>query len=110
MRFQVIVPTISKEEFDKILNYYNTKKDVDENKLEILDRSEGGFKIAIPSEKWTRKSCGGRFTDENEKIQQLRWSNGYLISMGYIGFTEKQYMLLYDSLVYALPGKVLLKD
>jgi len=41
----------------------------------------------------------------------MRWKNGYLTSMGYCGFNLKQYMLLYDACVYALPpGVVILEN
>ena len=92
MSIHVLVETISKEEFEKIFDYYNTHKEANENKLERLDRAEGGFQIAIPPTLWKKNMYCGGFTDANNKIQQLRWSNGYLKSMGYIGFTEKQYM------------------
>jgi hypothetical protein len=63
--------------------------------LEILNRLEGGFKIAILSRK-------DKSMDANCKIQQLRWSRGYLRPMGFVGFNEKQTKLLFESLVNAL--------
>lgn len=89
-----------------ILEYYNKYKDTDENPLELLDRSEGGFKIDIPPEQWIKDS----YVNENDKIRQLRWSQGRLVSANYIGFTPKQYMLLFDALVYAMPGNVILEN
>ena len=107
--FRVLHPIITKEELTKILEYYNNNKEAHENPLKILDRAEGGFEIDIPENKW-RKDLRG-FITENSKIQQMRWKNGYLTSMGYCGFTAKQYMLLYDALVYSLPpGSVILEN
>lgn len=40
--------------------------------------------------------------DANRKIKQLRWNKKYLVPEKYINFTEKEQILLYDSLVYAL--------
>jgi hypothetical protein len=98
MQIKVLVDTL---DYEPVLNYYNSNKSEDEEPLEILDRAEGGFKISIPKMK-------NKYVDENLKIRQLRWSMGNLLSMGHIGFTEKQTMLLYESLLYALKGNVLL--
>lgn len=94
MQIKVLVDIIEYEDLQKILEYYNSNKSIDEEPLEVLDRCEGGFKIAIPYMK-------DIMCDENRKIKQLRWSKGYLVSQ-YINFTEKEQILLYDSLVYAL--------
>jgi hypothetical protein len=107
--FRVLQPNITKEELTKILEYYNSNKEACENPLKILNRAEGGFEIDIPQDKWEKDLRG--FITENTKIQQMRWKNGYLTSMGYCGFTTKQYMLLYDALVYSLPpGSVILEN
>jgi hypothetical protein len=98
MQIKVLVNTI---DYEPVLEYYNYNKSDDEEPLEILNRAEGGFKIAIPKMK-------NKYVDENLKIRQLRWSMGNLLSMEYIGFTEKQTMLLYESLLYTLKGNVLL--
>jgi hypothetical protein len=109
MQFKVLQPIITKEELTKILEYYNSKKEENENPLKLLDRAEGGFKIDVPEDKWEKDLRG--FITENTKIQQMRWKNGYLTSMGYCGFNLKQYMLLYDAFVYALPpGEVILEN
>ena len=89
---KVLVDTIS---YNPVLEYYNSHKDAYEPPLERLNRFEGGFKIAIPE---LKDKC----IDANDKIQQLRWSRGYLRPMGYIGFNGKQTKLLHESLVNAL--------
>lgn len=88
-------------EYKPILDYYNARKSDDEEPLEILDRFEGGFQIQITHMK-------NEMVDNNLKIRQLRWNRGELKSFGYIGFSEKQVMLLYEAIVNAFPGQVLL--
>jgi hypothetical protein len=102
MILKVLVDSINKETFQNILDFYNSNKPEDEEPLERLDRTEGGFQIKL-------KGMQDKMIDENEKIRQVRWSNGRLVSGFYLGFTEKQYMLLYESLVYGLGGNVLLE-
>uniref|UniRef100_A0A6C0JWE9 Uncharacterized protein n=1 Tax=viral metagenome TaxID=1070528 RepID=A0A6C0JWE9_9ZZZZ len=97
MRIKVLVPTIS---YTPVLEYYNSHKDADEEPLQVLDRAEGGFKIDIPERDIPERN--GYYMDSNYTIQQLRWENGFLKSMGYIGFSEKQTLLLYHSIANAI--------
>ena len=98
MQIKVLSHTIN---YQPVIDYSNNHKPYDEEPLERLDRVEGGFQIQIPSMK-------DKMVDVNRKIRQLRWDQGKLVSMFYIGFNEKQTMMLYEALVQALPGKVLL--
>jgi hypothetical protein len=98
MQIRVLVDSVN---YNDIVTYYNENKPADEAPLERLDRFEGGFKIAIPEMKDAH--------DENNKIRQLRWSNRQLLQCGYIGFTKKQTMMLYEALVYSLKGNVILE-
>jgi hypothetical protein len=108
MTIQVLVDTIDKETFQKILDFYNENKNADEPPLKRLDRAEGGFKIELPESEWEKDFNG--FVDDNNKIRQLRWFNGELVSFGHRSFTAKQGILLYEALVYSLPpGSVILK-
>lgn len=91
MRIQVLAKTV---DYASVIDHYNAHKPVDEEPLERLDRTEGGFQIQLVEMK-------NRFVDENLKIRQLRWANGYLVSGFHIGFTEKQTMLLYEALIYS---------
>ena len=100
MPIKVFVNFIDNNTYNKILDFYNNNKSSDEEPLERLDRFEGGFQIKIPFKQ-------DIICDANEKIRQLRWNKKYLVSGYYIGFTEKQEMLLYESLVYALGSNVL---
>ena len=95
-----IIDNIKFEEILKdILKYYNENKPKENEPLEILDRAEGGFQIQITNMK--HKLC-----DANEKIKQLRWYKGYLTTTfynsSYISFSEKELLLLYNSLKYVL--------
>jgi len=101
MPIKVTATSIDAPTFKKILRYYNENKPADEEPLERLYRSEGGFQIQIANMK--NVVC-----DDNLKIRQLRWSRGELVSCGYIGFTAKQETMLYDALVYGLGGGVLM--
>jgi hypothetical protein len=106
MHIKLLIKTINEENFQKILDYYNNNKDVNEQPLERLERREGGFQIMIPEDQLDKIN---KIIDPNYKIQQLRLKGGYLNS-DYIGFTDKQLLLLYDALVYVFPGKVILED
>ena len=107
---KVLVPIIDAETYEKICNHYNNNKEAEETPIQRLDRAEGGFKIELPPDKWKIDPRFG-FADENEKIRQMRWSNGRLVTSGYVDFTRKQYMLLYESLVAVLhAGSVILEN
>jgi len=108
MPIRVLIKTFTTDQMEAVLNHYNTNKTADEAPLERLDRTEGGFQIQLPENQWKINPYFG-FADSNDKIRQLRWSNGYLQSMGYIGFTKKQTMLLYEALVYGFGGNVILE-
>jgi hypothetical protein len=106
---KVLVNTITKATKQKILDFYHSNKEEGEAPLQNLDRAEGGFKIDIPENEWRTNFMG--YTDANEKIRQERWCKGRLISSSHKGFTEKQYMLLYEALVFSLePGTVVLEE
>lgn len=107
MTIKVLVETIDKETFQKILDYYNQYKDENEAPLERAKAAEGGFEIALPEEQWIQSGYG--FVHQHSKVRQLRWNQyGELVSKGYKTFTAKQGLLLYDALVYALPGNVVI--
>lgn len=86
-------------DYPAIIKFYNSIKPTDEYPLEILDRAEGGFQIKFDREEPSY--------DPNDHIRQLRWSQGSLVSAGYIGFTVPQERLLYESLLSVLGGNVL---
>jgi hypothetical protein len=86
MPIKISVDYIEKADYERIIEYYNTNIPFDEPKLEILDRCEGGFQIACPSER----------NDPNENIKQLRWNKKQLIPFrGYTGFSKYEEMMLF---------------
>ena len=95
MQIKVLVDEIDDKTFQKILDYYNSKKGKNDEPLERLDRCEGGFKIQLSYMK-------NQFGDENKRIKQLRWNKGYLLSQGYISFRYKEEMLLFEALANVL--------
>jgi hypothetical protein len=106
---KVLVDTINKETFQKILDFYNNNKEAGEAPLQGLSRAESGFQIGLPENQWKKDYLG--YSGSNDKIRQLRWNKGRLDSSGYIGFTEKQYILLYEALFHSLePGTVILEE
>ena len=95
MPIKVSVKSIDNSTFQKVLDYYNEHKPAYEQPLESLRRAEGGFQIKIQGRQ------DDRF-DSNDKIQQLRWSRGELVSGAYIGFSQEQETLLFNALVHGL--------
>ena len=95
MSIKVLVDAVSSEDIQKILEYYNQNKSLEDEPLQRLDRFEGGFQICLPEMKDV-------MCDSNKKIKQLRWHNGYLVSFYYIGFTYIEQDLLHRSLSYVL--------
>ena len=108
MPIRVLVDTINKETYQKILDYYNTHKEDGEYPLEVAKVYEGGFEIQRPQKEW-KINPYTRCISEDDKVRQLRWKNGYLNSLAHTSFTAKQTLLLYDALVFALPGQVVLE-
>ena len=95
MSIKVLVKEIEEKQLQEILHYYNSNKCDNEEPLELLNRCEGGFQIKLS---YMKNQEG----DENNKIKQVRWKNGYLVSEPYISFKYKEKQLLFDSLVYVL--------
>jgi hypothetical protein len=95
MPIKVLQDSISFDNAQKILDYYNEHKNVDDEPLEELDRYEGGFKMNITGMKDIK--C-----DDNQKIKQLRWHNRFLLNFNYIGFNIEENNLLYNSLAAVL--------
>ena len=104
MYISVKFDSISKEQYQYVIEYYNKNKLLTDNNLEVLDRAEGGFKINLD------------FNEEkygvNGKIKQLRWCKGKLLLPGnYIDFSNDEKILLYKSLCHVFgEDKVLLNN
>lgn len=91
VNFSVIIP----QNYEDVVNYYNTHKDKSWSPLQKLNRAEGGFEIAIPEN-------SDKNIDANKQIKQVRWNKKSLVTdiyKGYIPFEEKETELLYNSMV-----------
>jgi hypothetical protein len=88
--------------YGPICNFYNANKPEGSMPISPLQRAEGGFQISFsPEEKkdhlgWLKSRSS--LYDDNDTIRQLRWSDGKLLSQGYIGFTEEQTQMLFTAL------------
>jgi hypothetical protein len=100
MTIKVLFESYTEDEYDKVLNYYNSNKSENDQPLEKLDRCEGGFMI--------KKENSSLFNDENDSIKQLRWSTKYLLPYkNYSSFSEAEEELLYKSLFEVFREKVI---
>lgn len=95
MTIKVNVDTISHEDIQQVVDYYNQNKSVDEEPISRLHRYEGGFQISLPHMKDV-------MCDANNKIKQLRWHKQSLVAGFYMGFSDSEEELLYKSLVHVL--------
>jgi hypothetical protein len=100
MPIRFLVKEIDNSVIEKVIKFYNKYKLPEDEPLEFLNRCEGGFKINIPDMK--NEPC-----NENKKIKQLRMKNGYLTCGNYIGFTQKEELLLYNALHHVLDNNVI---
>ena len=81
--------SISREEYQQVIEYYNGIKPIQSTVLEELDRCEGGFQLAL-----------GGTCDQNSQIKQLRWNRRRLDPLNFIGFNREETKLLYLSLIH----------
>jgi len=101
MTIKVLLNSISKEEIENIIQYYNTIKPNHFGKLNTVLCKEGGFQIlpnTIVNNDFTNK-----FMNSNNKNRQLRWNRKYLVSYCNIPcFHKDEENLLYKSLQFIL--------
>jgi hypothetical protein len=103
MTIKVLFESYTEDEYNKVLNYYNSNKSENDQPLEKLDRCEGGFMI-----KKENSSLFSSKNDENDSIKQLRWSTKYLVPYkNYSSFSEAEEELLYKSLFAVFREKVI---
>ena len=101
MPIKVLFESYTKDEYTKVLNYYNSNKLENDQPLEKLDRCEGGFMIK-------KENCSSSKNDENDSIKQLRWNTKYLVPYkNYSSFSEAEEELLYKSLFAVFREKVI---
>lgn len=93
MTIKVTFGSYSKDEFNKVLDYYNSNKSKNDQPLQKLDRCEGGFMI--------EKEYSSSFSDANDNIKQLRWEKKCLVPYkNYSSFSNYEEQLLYQSLIH----------
>ena len=87
--------------YKPILDFYNQNKPEEWTELKEAGVAEGGFECDLPIEELVvlRQS---RYSDKNNLVQQVRWSRGKLLSMGYIGLGYEQTQLLFRALQHSL--------
>lgn len=96
MSISVHFPSYTTEQYQQVLDHYNSIKQSHHMPIENLERCEGGFQIRFNETELKTVTSG----DANAKIRQLRWTNRKLDRMKYKGFTEEETLRLYQSLVH----------
>ena len=96
MTISVHFSSYTSEQYQQVLDHYNSIKPSHHMPIENLDRCEGGFQIQFNETELKTVTSG----NANAKIKQLRWSNRKLDRMKYIGFTDEEPLRLYQSLVH----------
>ena len=86
------------EQYQQVLDYYNSIKPSHHMPIEHLDRYEGGFQIPFNETELKHVLS----FDANARIRQLRWTKRKLDfdRIKYTGFTEEETLRLYQSLVH----------
>ena len=87
--------------YKPILDFYNQNKPSEWTELKEAGVCEGGFECDLPIEELVvmRQT---RYSDKNNLVQQVRWSRGKLLSMGYRGLGYEQTQLLFRALQHSL--------
>lgn len=87
--------------YQPILDFYNQNKPSEWTELREAGACEGGFECDLLIDELVvmRQS---RYSDKNNLVQQVRWSRGKLLSMGYIGLGYEQTELLFRALKHSL--------
>ena len=104
MPIKVLIESIDIDDINKIIEFYNKNKPLENEPLEILDRCEGGFKIMITDKKYLP-------LNDNKKCKQLRWKHKYLVKLqNCIGFDYEEEKLLYYSMRSVFGNDIILED
>jgi len=99
MKIKVKFKSINNNQINDVINFFNLNKPDKWNRLEKLDRVEGGFQIKLNDDEIKiYNKCNP--IDDNYRIKQLRWNNQKLCSFDYINFNQQELLLLYRSLQY----------
>ena len=88
--------------YKPIIDFYNQNKPSEWSELRKADVSEGGFECYLPNKNLEEIKKKLYLYDMNTLVQQVRWSDGKLLSMGYIGLGYEQTQLLFKALQHIL--------
>jgi len=88
--------------YEPIINAYNAKRPAGLEPIRKARVFEGGFEIPLNDEEMKNMKNFGCMLDANDKVRQLRWSSGKLVSGCHIGLNEQETHLLYYALVEVL--------
>jgi hypothetical protein len=98
LQIRVFFETITQDQTNAIINYYNQHKNADWNKIEKNTAAEGGFMIPLKPEE-----IKGASKNPNDMVKQVRWNRKRLLSGRYgnylNAFTDEETTLLYDAMV-----------
>jgi hypothetical protein len=92
--------------YGPIIEYYNANKPADWMPIAKAGVAEGGFEIKLNPDELARKM--NWYSDYNDRVRQLRWSDGKLLSNCYVGFTDEQTALLFQALQQSLGDQVIM--
>jgi hypothetical protein len=102
MTIKTVLNTISEQEIENIIDYYNNIKPPKFGLLDIVLCKEGGFQI-INNAITNNNKFIGYFIKENDKNRQLRWNKKYLVNYCNIPpFHKEEEELLYKSMQFVL--------
>jgi hypothetical protein len=88
--------------YQPILDFYNQNKPSEWTELREAGVCEGGFECDLPAEEVIDIKKNRYLCDIDSLVQQVRWSRGKLLSMGYIGLGYEQTKLLFRALQHSL--------
>lgn len=103
MSIRVSFDNYESEQLQAVCDCYNSDKPDDWERLEILDRMEGCFKIRRNKleEDLVQRLENNKFVDENELYKQVRWNKKYLVTpMGYYSFSNFELHHLYLCMIH----------
>jgi hypothetical protein len=100
---KVHTDTLPTNGYEDICRFYNQNRTPNSNPIREAGVWEGGFEISLTDQEIANINLRTTYPlDPNDKVRQVRWSRGRLLSMGYVCLQEEEYQLLYKSLVHVL--------
>jgi hypothetical protein len=98
LQIRVSFETITPDQTNAVIDYYNQHKNADWNEIEKNVAAEGGFMIALKPDEIKPDS-----KNPNDMVKQVRWNRKRLLSGRYGKylnvFSDDETTLLYDAMV-----------